>query len=311
MTTLQAHRADMRQNHLLAALLVALPAADWQRWVAVMEPVEMPLGRVLCAPGAMASHVYFPATAVVSLMYLTRDGASSEVAVIGNDGVVGYSLLMGGNASPSQAVVQSEGQGFRVPAQFIKAEMERAGPAMGVLLRYAQALIAQIAQTAACNRHHGIEQQLSRRLLMALDRGAPKSEVRMTQELASSLLGVRREGITAAALKLQNAGIISYRRGRIDVLDRARLEQRSCECYAGAKCEYDRLLPQACFAEASSAVTATTPATVVTGATFAIPESPVQQLSKPAYPRSYARAVAAVPPVGARARTLQLTDAWR
>lgn len=295
MTTLQAQRAELHQNHLLAALVAALPAADWQRWVEVMEPVDMPLGRVLCAPGAMASHVYFPATAVVSLMYLTRDGASSEVAVIGNDGVVGYSLLMGGNASPSQAVVQSEGQGFRIPAQFIKSEMERAGPAMGVLLRYAQALIAQIAQTSACNRHHGIEQQLSRRLLMALDRGAPKSEVRMTQELASSLLGVRREGITAAALKLQNAGIISYSRGRIDVLDRARLEQRSCECYASAKCEYDRLLPQACFGEPAPAAT------------------PVLSARRPAYPRSYARTVAAVvvsPAVG-RPRSLQLADAWR
>ena len=307
MTTLQAQRADLRQNHLLAALLAALSAAEWQRWADVMEPVDMPLGRVLCAPGAAASHVYFPATAVVSLMYLTRDGASSEVAVIGNDGLVGYSLLMGGNASPSQAVVQSEGQGFRISAQFIKAEMERAGPALVVMLRYAQALIAQVAQTAACNRHHGIEQQLSRRLLMALDRGAPKSEVRMTQELASSLLGVRREGITAAALKLQNAGIISYRRGRIDVLDRARLEQRSCECYAVAKCEYDRLLPQACFAQASPTALA------APSAAFATVVAPVPHIRRPAYPRSYARATAAVavPSGVARPRSLQLADAWR
>lgn len=243
MTNLQAQRADLRQNHLLAALLAALPATEWQRWVDVMEAVDLPLGRVLCAPGAVASHVYFPATAVVSLMYLTRDGASSEVAVIGNDGLVGYSLLMGGNATPSQAVVQSAGKGFRLPAHFLAGEVERGGPALVTILRYTQALIAQVAQTAACNRHHGIYQQLCRRLLMAMDRGVPAAEVRMTQELASSLLGVRREGITAAALKLQQAGVISYRRGRIAVLDRARLEQRSCECYAVAKNEYDRLLP--------------------------------------------------------------------
>ena len=226
-------------NHLLAAL----PLADWQRWHPLLERVEMPLGKVLCASGAALTHVYFPTSAVVSLLYLTRDGASSEVAVIGNDGLVGYSLLMGGNASLSQAVVQSAGWGYRMSAHFVRAEIERAGPALAVMLRYTQALIAQVAQTAACNRHHGIDQQLCRRLLMALDRGAPTADIRMTQELASSLLGVRREGITAAALKLQQAGIISYRRGRIAVLDRAKLEQRSCECYAVAKREYDRLLP--------------------------------------------------------------------
>ena len=299
MTTLQAQRAHLRQNHLLSALLDGLSASEWQRWDDVMEPVDLPLGRELCAPGAVATHVYFPATAVVSLLYLTRDGASSEVAVIGNDGLVGYSLLMGGNATPSQAVVQSEGQGFRIPAQFVRAEMERAGPALVVMLRYAQALIAHIAQTAACNRHHGIEQQLSRRLLMALDRGSPESDVRMTQELASSLLGVRREGITAAALKLQNAGIISYRRGRIEVLDRARLEQRSCECYGVAKREYERLLPPACFSSAPSPDLA--------------PAAPVPASYRPAYPRSYSNANAAVkaPPVAARARSFQLADAWR
>jgi len=303
MTTLQAQRADLRQNHLLAALLDALSAAEWQRWADVLEAVDLPLGRVLCAPGATTSHVYFPATAVVSLLYLTRDGASSEVAVIGNDGLVGYSLLMGGNATPSQAVVQSEGQGFRIPAQFVRAEMERAGPVLTVMLRYAQALIAHVAQTAACNRHHGIDQQLSRRLLMALDRGSCKSEVRMTQELASSLLGVRREGVTAAALKLQNAGIISYRRGRIEVLDRARLEQRSCECYAVAKREYDRLLPQACFATAQAAEPA--PA--------AVPAVAVSPNYRPAYPRSYAHTnvAASAPPVAARSRSMQLADAWR
>ena len=304
MTTLQAPRADLRQNHLLAALFSALPAAEWERWADVLEPVELPLGRVLCAPGAIASHVYFPATAVVSLLYLTRDGASSEVAVIGNDGLVGYSLLMGGNATPSQAVVQSEGQGFRLSAHFVKAEMERAGPALVVMLRYAQALIAQVAQTAACNRHHGIDQQLSRRLLMALDRGAPKSEVRMTQELASSLLGVRREGITAAALKLQNAGIISYRRGRIDVLDRPALEQRSCECYAVAKREYDRLLPQECFAPL--------PASVAVAPVIAAPKPAPY---RPSYPRSYAHTSATEtahsPVLVARPRSPQLADAWR
>ncbi len=299
MTNLHAPSADLQQNHLLAALNDALPVAEWQRWADVMEAVDLPLGRVLCAPGATASHVYFPTSAVVSLLYLTRDGASSEVAVIGNDGLVGYSLLMGGNTTPSQAVVQSEGQGYRIPAQFIKGEMERPGPALIVMLRYAQALIAHVAQTAACNRHHGIEQQLSRRLLMALDRGAPSSEVRMTQELASSLLGVRREGITAAALKLQNAGIISYRRGRIDVLDRARLEQRSCECYAVTKREYERLLPAACFAPAPAPV----PAAAV----------PVRSSYRPVYPRNYphANGAASAPPVPARPRSLQLADAWR
>lgn len=228
-----------RANQLLAALSVT----DWLRWQPLLERVDLPLGRVLCAPGAAATHVYFPTTAVVSLLYLTRDGASSEVAVIGNDGLVGYSLLMGGNATLSQSVVQSGGEGYRLPAHVLRTEMVHPGPAMAVLLRYTQALIAQVAQTAACNRHHGIDQQLARRLLMALDRGDPSADVQMTQELASSLLGVRREGVTAAALKLQMAGVISYRRGRISVLDRRGLEQRSCECYAVAKSEYDRLLP--------------------------------------------------------------------
>jgi CRP-like cAMP-binding protein len=230
---------NARHNHLLAAL----PQDVWLRWQPLLELVDLPLGKVLCAPGAAVSHVYFPTTAVVSLLCLTRDGSSSEVAVIGNDGLVGYSLLMGGNATPSQAVVQSAGKGYRMSAHFLSGEVERGGPALAIMLRYTQALIAQVAQTAACNRHHGIDQQLSRRLLMAMDRGVPAAEVRMTQELASSLLGVRREGITAAALKLQQAGVISYKRGRIAVLDRARLEQRSCECYAVAKNEYDRLLP--------------------------------------------------------------------
>lgn len=239
MTTNGLLNTRSRDNQLLAAL----PMADWLRWLPMLETVDMPLGRELCAPGIPATHVYFPTTAVVSLLYLTRDGASSEVAVIGNDGLVGYSLLMGGNATLSQAVVQSAGVGYRLPAHVVKTEMEHPGPAMAVMLRYAQALIAQVAQTAACNRHHGIDQQLARRLLMALDRGAHSAEVQMTQELASSLLGVRREGVTAAALKLQQAGVISYRRGRITVLDRPRLEQRSCECYAVAKKEYDRLLP--------------------------------------------------------------------
>lgn len=238
MNTRPRHACDPRHNQLLASL----SDADWQRWQPHMELVDLPLGQVLCESGNKPAYVVFPTTAIVSLLYMTYDGASAEVAVVGNDGVVGISLFMGGDATPSQSVVQSSGQGYRLRAQTVKDEVDRGGPVLAMLLRYTQAMIAQVAQTALCNRYHSIDQQLCRRLLLSLDR-LPSDEMQMTQELAANLLGVRREGVTAAALKLQHAGVIRYSRGRIAVLDRRRLEQRSCECYAAAKREYGRLLP--------------------------------------------------------------------
>ncbi len=229
-----------RHNQLLAAL----PAAEWARWQVHLEPVDLRCGQVLCESGSTPAFVIFPTTAIVSLLYVTQDGGSAEIAVIGNDGVVGISLFMGGNATPSRAVVQSAGRGYRLRAQAVKDEVQRAGPVLHTLLRYTQALIAQVAQTALCNRYHTIDQQLCRRLLVGLDR-LPSDELLMTQELVASLLGVRREGVTAAALKLAQAGVIRYARGHIAVLDRGRLEQRTCECYAVAKREYERLLPAA------------------------------------------------------------------
>ena len=230
--------SDPRQNQLLAAL----PSAEWERWQPYLEPVSLAAGQVLCESGGTPAHVYFPTTAIVSLMYMTRDGGSAELAVIGNDGLVGISLYMGGNGTPSQAVVQSAGLGWRLGAQVVRREVDRAGPVLGMLLRYTQAMIAQVAQTAVCNRYHSIDQQLARRLLLGLDR-SDSDDLVMTQEGAANLLGVHREGITAAALKLQQAGVIRYSRGHIAVLDRARLEHCTCECYAAAKREYDRLLP--------------------------------------------------------------------
>lgn len=230
--------ADPRQNQLLAAL----PDAEWRRWLPDLEPVDLPLGMVLCESGCPPAYAYFPTTAIVSLLYMTQHGASVEIAVVGNDGVVGLSLFMGGNATPSQALVQQAGQGYRLRAQVAKNEFNRAGPVLTMLLRYTQAMIAHVAQTAMCNRYHSIDQQMCRRLLLGLDR-LPSDRLVMTQELLASLLGVRREGVTAAALKLQQAGVIRYRRGHIDVLDRQRLEQRTCECYAVARQEYRRLLP--------------------------------------------------------------------
>ena len=209
-----------RENHLLASL----PEAEWGRWAPCLELVDLPLGQVLSESGRAPAYVYFPTTAVVSLLYMTVDGASSEFAVVGKDGVVGISLFMGGNATPSQAVVQSPGWAYRLRAQAARDEIQRAGPVLMMMLRYTQDLIAQVAQTAACNRYHSIEQLLCRRLLLSLDR-VPSLVLFMTQELLASLLGVRREGVTAAALKLQQAGLIRYSRGRIDVLDRKRLEQ--------------------------------------------------------------------------------------
>jgi CRP-like cAMP-binding protein len=229
---------DLRQNLLLAAL----PDAELQRWVPQLEIVEMPLGHVLYESGATLSHVYFPTTAIVSLLYVMENGASAEIAVVGFEGIIGISLFMGGESTSSRAVVQSAGIGFRLKAQMLKNEFNRAGPVLHLLLRYTQALITQMAQTAVCNRHHSLDQQLCRWLLLSLDR-LRENELVMTQELIANMLGVRREGVTEGALKLQGDGLIRYSRGRITVLDRLGLEKRTCECYAVVKKEYDRLLP--------------------------------------------------------------------
>ena len=230
---------DPKRNHLLAAL----PPAEWERCQSQLEWVDLPLGQVVYESGRILRHVYFPTTAIVSLLYLMENGASAEIAVVGKEGVVGISLFMGGESTPSRAVVRSAGQGFRLKSQFIKDEFNRAGPVMRLLLRYTQALITQMAQTAVCNRHHSLDQQLCRWLLLSLDR-LPGSDLLMTQELIANMLGVRREGVTDAALKLQKLGLIRYARGHISVLDRPGLEQRTCECYAVVKAEYDRLLPE-------------------------------------------------------------------
>ena len=202
----------------------------------------MALGHVLYESGDTLGYVYFPTTAIVSLLYVMEDGASAEIAVVGLEGMVGVSLFMGGQSTPSRAVVQSAGQGFRLRAQIMKDEFDRAGPVLHLLLRYTQALITQMAQTAVCNRHHSLDQQLCRWLLLSLDR-LRGNELVMTQELIANMLGVRREGVTEGALKLQKAGLIRYARGRITVLDRPGLEEATCECYAVVKTEYDRLLP--------------------------------------------------------------------
>ena len=230
--------SDFIKNHLLAAL----PNAESQRWLPLVESVDLPLGEVLYESGATLSHVYFPTTAIISLLYVMENGASAEIAVVGNEGIVGISLFMGGESTPSRAVVQSAGRGFRLKAQMMKEEFNRAGPVLHLLLRYTQALITQMAQTAVCNRHHSLDQQLCRWLLLSLDR-LESNQLVMTQELIANMLGVRREGVTEGALKLQHAGLIQYARGHITVLDRAGLEKRSCECYAVVKKEYDRLLP--------------------------------------------------------------------
>lgn len=231
------NQPDPRRNRLLAAL----PDAEWARWLPQLEWVHMPLGQVLYESGSTLSHVYFPTTSIVSLLYVMENGASAEIAVVGREGLVGVSLFMGGESTPSRAVVQSAGEGFRLKADIVKEEFKRA-PVLHLLLRYTQALITQMAQTAVCNRHHSLDQQLCRWLLLSLDR-LDGSELVMTQELISNMLGVRREGVTESALKLQKSGLISYSRGRISVLDRPGLEKRSCECYAVVKKEYDRLLP--------------------------------------------------------------------
>ncbi len=229
---------DFKNNHLLAAL----PEAEWKRWAPSLERVQMPLGEVLYEPGIVLSYVYFPITAIVSLLYVMENGASAEIAVVGNEGLVGISLFMGGESTPSRAVVQSAGVGCRLKSQLMKEEFSKSGPVLHLLLRYTQALITQMAQTAVCNRHHSLDQQLCRWLLLSLDR-LKGDELVMTQELIANMLGVRREGVTEGALKLQKEGLIQYARGRITVLDRTGLEKRTCECYAVVKREYDRLLP--------------------------------------------------------------------
>jgi len=231
-------RHSPHQNHLLAAL----PTSDFQRLASHLELVPMKLGEVLYESGVQLRYVYFPTTSILSLLYVMEDGASAEIAIVGNEGILGISLFMGGETTPSRAVVQSAGHAFRLKAVLLKNEFGRFGPTMHLLLRYTQALITQMAQTAVCNRHHSLEQQLCRWLLLSLDR-LRSNELVVTQELIANLLGVRREGVTEAAGRFHAAGLITYRRGHITVLDRAQLEHRSCECYAVVKREYDRLLP--------------------------------------------------------------------
>jgi CRP-like cAMP-binding protein len=231
-------RAGPKLNHLLEAL----PPEDYERLFEHLELQELALGDVLYEPGRAMRHVYFPTTAIVSMLYVMEDGASAEIAIVGNEGILGISLFMGGETTPSRAVVQSAGYGYRMKANLMKGEFERYGSLMHLLLRYTQALITQMAQTAVCNRHHSVDQQLCRWLLLSLDRLA-SNELTMTQELIANMLGVRREGVTEAAGKLQSAGLIEYRRGKITVLDRPRLQARSCECYQVVKREFDRLLP--------------------------------------------------------------------
>ena len=235
-------RHNPKQNRLLASL----PVAVLERLSEHLELVTMPLGEVLYESGGRLQHVYFPTSAILSLHYVMEDGASSEIAGVGNEGVLGISLFMGGNTTPSRATVQTAGCGYRLKGQLMMEEYSRAGgrrtgAMQNLLLRYTQALITQISQTAVCNRHHSVEQQLCRWLLLTVDR-LPSNELTMTQELIAGMLGVRREGITEAAGHLQQAGCIRYRRGHITVLDRAGLESRVCECYAVVKKEYDRLL---------------------------------------------------------------------
>jgi CRP-like cAMP-binding protein len=223
-------------------LLAALSAVELKRMSRHLEKVPMILGEVVYESGRHLDHVYFPADCIVSLLYVLENGASAEIAVVGNEGVVGVSIFMGGETTPSRAVVQSAGTAYRLPGQMIKDEFIRGGAMQHLMLRYTQSLITQMAQTAVCNRHHSVDQQLCRWLLLSIDR-LPSPEITMTQELIANMLGVRREGVTEAAGKLQKAGVISYRRGHISVLDRPRLEAMSCECYEVVRRETARLLP--------------------------------------------------------------------
>src|SRR6202161_3377343 len=237
-----------RKNQLLAAL----PEPELQRWLPHLEYVDMRLGEVLYEAGSILSHVYFPTTAIVSLLYVMQNGESAEIAVVGNDGVVGISLFMGGDSTSSRALIQSAGGAYRLGAQLMKEEFDRGGPVLHLLLRYTQALITQMVQTAACNRHHSLDQQLCRWLLLSLDR-LQGTDMVMTQQLIADMLGVSEEVATGGALKLRDAGLIDYVLGRILVLNRQGLEKRTCECYAVVKKEYDRLLPDKLGAYAANA----------------------------------------------------------
>jgi CRP-like cAMP-binding protein len=228
---------DPRDNHILDAL----PAEERDRLFPHLKLVSMPLGMVLYESGETLRHIYFPTNSIVSLLYVMKDGASAEIAVVGNEGAIGVALFMGGETTPSRAIVQSGGSAYRLEGKRLKIEFNRHGQMLHTLLRYTQSLITQMAQTAVCNRHHSVNQQLCRWLLLSLDR-LKSNELKMTQELIANMLGVRREGVTAAAGELQKLGVIRYSRGKITVLDRARLEQLSCECYAVVKQETDRLL---------------------------------------------------------------------
>ncbi len=226
------------QNHLLAALTQEIQ----ERLIPHLERVTLPLGKVLYESGDALRHVYFPTDAIVSLLYVMEDGASAEISVVGNEGLIGVAVFMGGESTPSRAIVQSAGHAYRLPGQKLKDEFNRHGEMLQLMLRYTQALITQMAQTAVCNRHHSIDQQLCRWLLLSLDR-LPSNQLSMTQELIANMLGVRREGVTEAAGKLQKLGVIKYSQGHITVLDRPQLEALCCECYAVVKRETDRLLP--------------------------------------------------------------------
>lgn len=238
MGTTHQYAFGAQQNHLLAAL----PPEDLNRWQDRLEMVELSRNQTLYLSGEAPEYVYFPTTAIVSLMTMTREGASAEVAVVGNDGVVGISFLLGADSAVTEAIVQSAGHALRISTRFVKGEIEQSCGVMKVVLRYAQTVLGQMAQTAICNRYHSIDQQFCRRLLLGLDR-LPNDELEMTHDLAANLLGVRRESVTAAASKLQQAGLIRYSRGHIAVLDRERLEQKTCECYAVAKKEYRKPHP--------------------------------------------------------------------
>ena len=234
-----ASRVDSpRHNHLLAAL----SAVELKRIRRQLEVVDMPLGHVVYESGRHLDYVYFPTSCIISLLYVLESGASAEIAVVGNEGLVGVSLFMGGETTPSRAVVQSAGAAYRLPGAVMKTEFTRGRTMQHLMLRYTQSLITQMAQTAVCNRHHSVDQQLCRWLLLSIDR-LPSPEITMTQELIANMLGVRREGVTEAAGKLQNAGVISYRRGHIKVLNRPKLEKMSCECYDVVRLETNRLLP--------------------------------------------------------------------
>jgi CRP-like cAMP-binding protein len=238
MANIAARSHSPKHNRLLAAL----PEASYDALQPFLEPLAMPLGLSVYESGGPQGYVYFPTTAIVSLLYVLEDGDSAEIAITGNDGLIGIALFMGGETTPSRAVVQSAGHGYRLKAAVLKKEFEDGGALQHLLLRFTQALITQMTQTAVCNRHHAVDQQLCRWLLLSLDR-LPGNELVMTQELIANMLGVRREGVTEAAGKLQAEGLIEYRRGKITVLDRTHLEARVCECYSVVKREYDRLLP--------------------------------------------------------------------